>query len=206
MKKYATVGEYVQQKKRTEKIWRFLALASLAAYIIFAALSLITDEDLYLKIFMNTWLPLIFFFTVYLAKYVNFVLNQKWLKKIGQENIADTLSLETPKFSKAKIYCGEKALFCKKIDSIIPYEQIIWAYRYQHSINGIVVERSIRVHTKSGNMFPLNIDPNLFSELMHDYICSHEKPQLIIGYGKEQKAHYKKIVKEYKENRKKEIL
>ena len=206
MQKYATLFEYIQQKRRTEKIWRFLLLVSTAAYIIFAALALITDEDHYLKIFMITWIPQIFFFSVYLAKYLNFILNQKWLKKIGQENIADTLSLESPTFPKTKLYCGKEALFCQRSNAIIPYEQMIWAYKYQHSINGIVVEKSIRVHTKSGKMFTLYIDPYYFSELMHDYICSHAIPYLIMGYGKEHKAHYKKMVKEYKDNRKKEIL
>lgn len=65
---------------------------------------------------------------VYVLVYPTFLRNRTWLKRNGFEAVADDIDLKSPTHKKAKFYCGQQALFCKKSGVIVPYDQIAWVY------------------------------------------------------------------------------
>jgi len=63
---------------------------------------------------------------------------------------------------------------------------------YERRAYGIAVEKAVIVYTKDGKKFSLNSNADEFQWLMENYIVKHS-PNLIIGYGAEQKARYKQL-------------
>ena len=133
---------------------------------------------------------------VYLASFMLFTSNVKWLKEKGIEDVADDIILERPTLPRSKIYCGQKALFCKKPCAIIPYAEIAWVHLYERRAYGIAVEKAVIVYTKDGKRFSLNSNADEFRWLLENYIIK-KCPNIIIGYGAEQKALYKQLNPQY---------
>lgn len=129
---------------------------------------------------------------IYLVAYMPFMSSIKWLTKKGLENIADDIILESPTLTRSKIYCGQRALFCKKPCAIIPYAEIAWVHLYERRAYGIAVEKAVIVYTKDGKKFSLNSNTEEFQWLLENYIVKHS-PNVVIGYGAEQKARYKQL-------------
>ena len=133
---------------------------------------------------------------LYFGFYFDFKKSLKWLKEKGIEDIANDIDPKTPIAPKSKIYCGEKALFSKEPWVIIPYSEIAWTYMYERRTNGILVERSMIIHTKENVKDAFKADEVIFKFLLISHIIKNS-PDVIVGYGAEQKAAYGKICPEY---------
>ncbi len=129
---------------------------------------------------------------IYLVSYMPFTSSVKWLKSKKMENVADDIILESPTLPRSKIYCGQKALFCKKPCVIIPYSEIVWVHLHETRAYGIAVEKAVVVYTKDGKKFSLNSNADEFKWLLEHYIIPNS-PNIILGYGAEQKARYKQL-------------
>lgn len=201
MRKDITVGEYMERRRKLEialRILLFMLIASVAALFIlgFSIAGILL------------FFPVVIYSIVYADRNVPFLKNRKWLEKIDSANIADDMKLGEPITRKSKIYCGEKVIFSKKFGVIVPYEQIAWMYRCNHRVNGITIEKYLCLYTKSGKKIPIYAKLKEFKEnekTIFDHVIN-KCPNLLIGYGKEQKRDYKRIVKEHKKQRSKAIL
>ena len=129
---------------------------------------------------------------IYLVSYMPFMSSVKRLRSQGLEHIGDDIILERPTLPRSKIYCGQRAFFCKKPYAIIPYSDIAWTYYYERRSNGFVVEKAFILHMKDGKKFSLNAHPDEFQWLLQNYIIE-QAPNIVIGYGAEQKARYKQL-------------
>ena len=135
---------------------------------------------------------------VYFTKYFAFTRSVRRLSDLGLEHIADDVNLERPTLFRSKIYCGEKAFFCKKPYVILPYGDVLWAYLYERRVYGIPVEKSVILFTRYGKKFQINAHPDEFKWMLERYIIP-QSPELILGYGGLQAQRYKQLKQAYKE-------
>ena len=136
--------------------------------------------------------------SIWVGNLLPFLRSVEWLKKNGFEDVADDISLDQPTFSKAKIYCGEKALFCQKMNCIIPYTEVVWVHMYEKSAYGVTVEKKAAIHLKDGKKYYLGITVEDVQHLLGKHILQHV-PNVIVGYGAEQKARYYQMYPQAKE-------
>ena len=192
MSDFKTIGEYFEKRKKVEIVLRaifILALTVMTLLIVFSAIMKKTN-------LFVTWIMLLFpvaaFSFVYLDKYIPYISNRKWLKSIGCENIADNMLISDPISAKSKIYCGTNIIFAAKFGVIIPYEQIAWVYVFNRKLYGINIESSLIVHTKTGKKIPVYAKERDCETIIFTYLLKR-CPDLILGYGKEQKERYVKL-------------
>ena len=63
---------------------------------------------------------------------------------------------------------------------------------YERRAYGIAVEKAVIVYTKDGQKFILNSNADEFKWLLENYIAPNS-PNIVIGYGAEQKARYRQL-------------
>ena len=187
------MSEFIEKKLRSAKAFRIYLLVLLISTVgSFISMRSIDDVEVVIAPIMLSTNALWISGVIYLASYMPFTSSIKWLKKKGMENIAEDIILERPTLPRSKIYCGQRALFCKKPCAIIPYSEIAWVHLYERRAYGIAVEKAVIVYTKDGKKFSLNSNADEFQWLLENYIVKIS-PNIIIGYGAEQKARYKQI-------------
>lgn len=128
---------------------------------------------------------------IYFIAWLPFANSIKRLQQMGLENIADDIDPKTPTLPRSKLFCGQRAFFCKKPYVIIPYAQVAWVYLYERKAYGVItVEKAVILFTKDGHKYTLRADTNEFKWLLENYIILHA-PQIVLGYGARQKKLYK---------------
>lgn len=201
MKRYDSLSQLVEKKLRGGKISKIIALIFLALGFIVCFTGIIAKNYILcivsIVIFYGAFASWIVYVDSFKAANENF----KWLKEKGLENIASDVDINDPTYKKAQICCGNNALVFRKLGVIVPYSELIWAYAYEHRINGIRVEKSFRIHTKNGKMYTLQLTPEEFVILIKLHIIQHS-PDFMMGYTKPNKKLYKNIVKETKQSAK----
>lgn len=191
------MGEFIERKLRSALVFRIILLLVLVAAIgSFVAMTLVEDVETIIAPLVLSIMALWICGIIYLVSFMPFTRSVKWLKSKELEHVADDIVLDRPTLPRSKIYCGQRALFSKKPCAIIPYAEIAWVYLYERRTNGIVVERSVIINTKDGKRFALNANFDEFKWLLDNYILKHV-PDLIIGYGAEQKARYQQLKQNY---------
>lgn len=195
-----TVGEFIKRRLKREKVWRLIIIAIFVGMVILAVCSLIFDNPNFIIAFIFALYPSVGFLIFYADRYIPTLTNQKWLKKIGCEHVAEEMVLEQAITPKSKIYAGNDVLVCKRHGLIIPYDEVVWAYMYERRVNGIRVESYLAICTKLGKKIPLHGKPKELEIVVFEYLI-HKNPSVMLGYGKEQKTNYKAIVKSYKDTK-----
>lgn len=187
------MSELLEKKTKSAKVFRICLMALLVLAVgSFVAMGLLDNIKVVIApamLFINAfWISGV----VYYASVHPFMSSTKWLKSMGLQSVADDIVLDRPTLPQSKIYCGQRALFCKKPCAIIPYAQIAWVHLYERQAYGIAVEKAVIIYTKDGKKFALNSDADEFRWLLENYIIP-QSPNIVIGYGAEQKARYKQL-------------
>lgn len=186
--------EFIEKKLRAARFFRICLLVLLAGCVgCFVAIGMVEDTEIIIAPVMLSMSGLWISALVYFCSMHPFVRSIKWLEKMGLQNVADDIVLSRPTLPRSKIYCGQYALFSKKPCAIIPYAQIAWVHLYERRAYGIAVEKAVIVYTMDGKKFALNSHTEEFQWLLENYIITHS-PNIILGYGAEQKARYKQLV------------
>ena len=184
------MSAFLEKKIKSAKVFRIsllvIAVLWIGSFLVMPHL----EFEVYYPMVMLLTTAVIICGIVYLASYMPFVSSVKWLENKGLENVTDDIILDRPTLPRSKIYCGQRALFSKKPCAIIPYAQIAWVYLYERRAYGIAVEKAVIIYTKDGKKFALNSNADEFRWLLENYIIVHS-PDIVIGYGAEQKARYK---------------
>ena len=201
MKQYDSLSSLREKRiKGAEKSKKAIFIC-LALFVLAMVIAIVTN------IFEIFFVGVLFLFAAFvsLVIYVEYnrpiALNAKWLEEKGLEHIASDVDINNPTYPKAKICCGNYALVFRDSGIILPYSELIWAYAYEHRINGIRVEKSFRIHTKNGRMYTLFLTPEEFVVFLKKYVIQHS-PNFILGYGPQQQNTYNQIVKEEKKKAK----
>ncbi len=183
--------EFIKKNIKLARVFQVLILGQIAALI---ALGGFNNEDTAILV-----LTIPIFTIIYIGVYSQFLNNVKWLKKKGYENITDDIDISNPTLPKSKIYCGQRAFFSKKPKAIIPYSEIAWVYVKKSKINGISAENHTIIYMNDGKKFTITVHryEEEFKLLLANYIIKNS-PNVILGYGPEQKMKYKKINKNSK--------
>ena len=76
---------------------------------------------------------------------------------------------------------------------IIPYAEMAWTYFKVHNASGgMVSQTEMVIYTKDGKKFSALVNRDDFARLMTKWVLPNN-PNVIVGYGKEQKQRYKAI-------------
>lgn len=189
--------KFIDKKVKSARIYRIFLLILLLMFVCSFFIIPHVDSDIPLMVASVSVISLILFSLIYYLLFHLYAYNFKWLIRNGYENIADDIDLTKPTLPRSGIYCGENALFSKKSKLIMPYSEMAWLYLYRQNLNGINIENSIIINTTDGKCFHLYHKGNEFNWLMVNYIMS-KKPDVIVGFGSEQKKRYLEISKKKK--------
>lgn len=185
--------EYLEKKHQTAKGWLITLIVSVAVFIasIFVAVSDKSGatETAFLPLITGAVMYTVF--CIFLICHLPVLMNYAYLEKKELLDIANDISLDAPpSIAKAKIYCGRKALYSKKARTVVPYSQIVWAHRYERSVNGITVERALILYTAEGKKFSVPCTEDEAKWLLGTHLLP-ACPNMILGFGAEQKKRYK---------------
>lgn len=186
------MSEFIEKKIRSAKVFRIILLVITVLWLGSFFVMPYLEFGVSYPLVMLLTTSVITCGIIYLVSYMPFVSSVNWLKSKGMENVADDIVLERPTLPRSKIYCGQRALFSKKPCAIIPYSEIAWVHLYERRAYGIAVEKAVIVYTKDGRKFSLNSNADEFKWLLENYIIPNS-PNIIIGYGAEQKARYTQL-------------
>ncbi len=189
--------ELLERKLKIAKAIYICFFVAAAASIVFLLLFLAVEKDVFEILTFLSFMAALVFGLTYEITYSPLVGNLKWLKKMNLEGVGDDISLERPTLPRSKIYCGSRALFCKKPYALLPYSLIAWVYLYERRVNGILVERALIVYTVDGKKHTLKPHKHEAGWLVENCICLNS-PNVLLGYNAEQKAKYKQIKQAYK--------
>ena len=189
-----TMNDFFEKKIKTEKIFRFVTIGLLIMFVV--SLFIVSHIDVktpeLIIVFLVT--AMLVCTLIYFGLFFPFLRNLRWLRKNGIENISHDINLNKPTLPRSKIYCGERALLTKRPCLLIPYNEMGWVYIYKKYTNGFLTERSFIIYTKDKHKFSLAFDDeDEIRWLLNNYIIKNS-PDVIIGYGKEQKERYKKTL------------
>jgi len=182
--------EFIDKKKSKAKVFRIVLVVLLVAYFLSYAMLAFFEPNQTIGPIVIVNYALLICGIVYYVSYHPFMVSLKLLETNGYENIFYDINLDTPTLAASKIYCGQFSFFCKKPCVIIPYAEIAWVYLYEQRTYGIVTNRSVVVCTRDGKKFMLKADRDEFQWLIDNYILKHS-PNVVLGFGEEQRRHYK---------------
>jgi uncharacterized membrane protein HdeD (DUF308 family) len=190
----------INKKIKREKYYIISLIVSAIGFVcslILLSTPLLSDNFLIILSLFTVFLIALWTIGVlYVSHYFTFKKTLKTLREKGLEDVVNDIDLEKPIFPKSKIFCGEKALFSKNPWAIIPFSEIAWTYMYVRRTNGFVVERAMIIYTKENKKYTLSADEIAFKFLLISHIVKNS-PNVIVGYGAEQKYEYGKICPEY---------
>ena len=185
--------EFIEKKTGSAKVFRVVLLVITLLWVCSFFLTPFLEFAVYYPVVMLLTLAVITCWIIYIVAWMPIVRSVKWLRGKGMENVADDIALDAPTLPRSKIYCGQRALLCKKPCTVIPYSEIAWVHLYERKLYGIItVEKAIIVYTNDGKKFSLNSDVDEFKWLLENYIIPNS-PNIIVGYGNAQKARYKQL-------------
>lgn len=192
--------EIIEKKVKSAKIIRSALIAISAAYIPFlllvTKLQFMSDAMIALLALSPTVLFIAVTYSIYFHPIIK---SEKLLSGKDHEYIVDDISLTSaPTLPRSKIYCGAQVIYSKKPCVIIPYAEIAWVYVSVKKVYGITVRKDVNVFCRDGAKFLLMAKTDEFQWLLEKYI-SRFSPDLIVGYGPQQKRMYKQIKKAYKQ-------
>lgn len=181
--------ELIQKKLKMAAIFRICIAVLAVVSVVSIPLTGVVDMDVIMPVVLVSVNALWICALVYFQKTRPFVMGAKRLAECGGENIADDISLDLPTLPRTQIYCGKRAFYCQKTGVLLPYSEIAWVYKYEKRTNGFVTERAVILRTKDGKSFRLPQLDDEINWLLSNYIIPNS-PDLIIGYGAEQKRRY----------------
>lgn len=184
------MSDFIEKKLKSVQAFRIYLLVLLIFTLCsFIAIGFVEETEPMILTAILLTAVLLISGILYLGLFTPFMHSIKMLRSKGMENIAEDITLDRPTLPRSKIYCGQRALFCKKPCTIIPYSEIAWVHLYERQAYGIAVDKAIIVYTKEGKKFSLNANADEFQWLLENYIAKNS-PNLIVGYGAEQNARY----------------
>ncbi|MGN0572857.1 MAG: hypothetical protein ACI4IX_02850 [Acutalibacteraceae bacterium] len=135
---------------------------------------------------------------IYVVFFKPSVKNIKSMKKREIEDIADDIDLGEPDLPKTKIYCGDHAMILNNPRVIVPYADIAWIYFSVQVINGIeFAGKQVNLYCKDGTHYTFPASGAEIQELIDEVIVAFS-PDLITGFGAEQRREYYQVKKAYK--------
>lgn len=182
--------EYVERRERTAKIFGTVEIALILLWI--ASFFLLSFMDI-TQCFPAIVLTFIAWWTcgiIYLAVHQPFLASVKQLHKKGLEYTVEDIDPEKPTFPKSKLCCGQRALFSKKSRVIIPYGEIAWVYLHETQTYGITTERYFVIYSKDRKKYTLKAKAEEFKWLLENRIAA-QAPDVVVGFGKTQRALYR---------------
>jgi len=155
-------------------------------------------------------ISIVFFITFLIVYLINHLKSRNTLKKYSFEELnrlsMELMEISNNKYSKMKLYFTKNYIVDTSLSLVIlKYEEIIWAYPYEHRSNGLLVNKNIKVITSLNKTYDI-ANTNLINknkeETLKDILnfLKNKNSNLIIGFTKENKKIIKEKVRKNKGN------
>ena len=185
----------ILSKIKTAKSFRIFLIV--LAVLCFLSMIIIPMLDIvYMGIYFVLSFALVISGCVYLISFQPIVKSAKCIEIAGPENTVDDIPAN-PTLPKSKIYCGSKAFFSNNPFTVIPYSEIAWVYVQVNKVYGITVGKQVHIYYRNGKHFILRADVEEIKWLLENCLLKFN-PNIIIGYGFEEKKQYKAVKNTYK--------
>lgn len=131
---------------------------------------------------------------------------RRMIKKYGREDLEYELGKSSTKaYKKADIYLTEKYIISTFSGlRVLEYNELVWIYNQKRRYNFVSMGNYLLVISKNKKTYQIAYcykDTSLLEEIMNDI---HTKnPDVLIGYTNENRAKYKEVIKEIKNQKKK---
>lgn len=148
--------------------------------------------------YMVLLLGVLFWITIfYLFKLYPICKSVRLLNKYKLQDTSDDLETKSFNLQRSKIFIGSKAFYAKKTNTVIPYYMVSWVYIRQTRIYFIPLPEFVVFQCRDGSRFLVRANRDELQMLLQ---CIYQfSPDLILGYGNEQKKQYE-LVKHYFRN------
>lgn len=113
----------------------------------------------------------------------------KRIKKSDNPDLLEDISLDFPTLFHLGVFCGKEAMFCNKNYNVVPYANIAWVHVYEERRNGHTLRKLVVLRTTDGKKMSIPMHQDEVQWLINRYIAPNS-PNLILGYGTEQKKRY----------------
>lgn len=191
--------EFFEKRKKLLVILSSITVLFLILTIVFIALaSKAEDDNVYLLYILISMYVALGFFIATVVKCNGVIFTDRYLKKRGLEHVLNDINLAQPNLPKSKIYCGSMAFFSKKPFSVVPYNDIAWIYVTNQKLYGVVtISKTTNIYMTNGKHLVLTCDVDEFRWFLENYLM-RVNPNIILGYGVQQKQRYKAVKDAYK--------
>lgn len=132
---------------------------------------------------------------IYFISYNSVAKCAKWFRDTDSEHVFDDIP-PNPTLPKSRAYCGSKCIVFKKPFVVIPYYEIAWVYIQVTKAYGITMSKQVHIYCLSGAHFFIKADASEVEWLLENYLL-RLNPNIILGYGYEQKRQYRELKKNY---------
>ena len=183
------------KKLKTAKILR-ITLIILAGVCVLSNMMTVIVSEIFSFFYITALILLFIIGIVYLNSYNSVIKCSKWFPDMNSERTFDDVP-SVPTLPKSKAYCGSKCIVFKKPFVAIPYYEIAWTYIQVNKTYGITMSKQVHIFCVSGAHFMISADVNEFEWLLENYLL-RLNPNIILGYGYEQKRQYRELKKNYK--------
>lgn len=186
-------GEFLK-KLKTAKILRITMIVLAVVYVL--GIMMITVSEIFGDLAFIAFYLIFIIGIIYLISYNSVAKCAKWFRDTDSEHVFDDVP-SVPTLPKSKAYCGSRCVVFKKPFVAIPYYEIAWTYIQVNKTYGITMSKQVHIYCLSGAHFMISADVSEFEWFLENYLL-RLNPNIILGYGYEQKREYRELRKNYK--------
>lgn len=188
----------IEKNFKKANILKFVLFGIDAVCVFVTFFGIFYFDNFVLYPYMVLLLGVLFWITIfYLFKLYLICKSVRLLNKYKLQDTSDDLETKSFNLQRSKIFIGSTAFYAKKTNTVIPYYMVSWVYIRQTRIYFIPLPEFVVFQCRDGSRFLVRANRDELQMLLQ---CIYQfSPDLILGYGNEQKKQYE-LVKHYFRN------
>lgn len=188
----------IEKNFKKANILKFVLFGIDAVCVFVTFFGIFYFDNFVLYPYMVLLLGVLFWITIfYLLKLYPICKSVRLLNKYKLQDTSDDLETKSFNLQRSKIFIGSTAFYAKKTNTVIPYYMVSWVYIRQTRIYFIPLPEFVVFQCRDGSRFLVRANRDELQMLLQ---CIYQfSPDLILGYGNEQKKQYE-LVKHYFRN------
>lgn len=188
----------IEKNFKKANILKFVLFGIDAVCVFVTFFGIFYFDNFVLYPYMVLLLGVLFWITIfYLFKLYPICKSVRLSNKYKLQDTSDDLETKSFNLQRSKIFIGSTAFYAKKTNTVIPYYMVSWVYIRQTRIYFIPLPEFVVFQCRDGSRFLVRANRDELQMLLQ---CIYQfSPDLILGYGNEQKKQYE-LVKHYFRN------
>lgn len=176
----------IEKNFKKANILKFVLFGFDAVCVFVTFFGIFYFDNFVLYPYMVLLLGVLFWITIfYLFKLYPICKSVRLLNKYKLQDTSDDLETKSFNLQRSKIFIGSTAFYAKKTNTVIPYYMVSWVYIRQTRIYFIPLPEFVVFQCRDGSRFLVRANRDELQMLLQ---CIYQfSPDLILGYGNEQK-------------------